>query len=199
MTARLRTLLVAVVLLCGAVGVMATTQTWLEVTLHGVAAKPLTVAGSAAVSVATPLSLAVLALGAVLAITGTIMRHVLGALAVIIAAVQGYLTAHVAFATPTSAVASTVTKSTGITGAQPVADLVAHITPTAWPFVALAAWIVLAAAGVAVLVTARRWPSSGRKYRMASGHRAAAGPLNAVDSWDGLSRGEDPTADGDPR
>lgn len=197
MNTRLRTLVVVAVLLCGGVGVMAATQTWLEVTLHGVESTPLAVTGSAAVSVATPLALAVLALGAVLAITGTAVRYVLGALAVIIAATQGYLTARVAFTAPTSAVASTVTKSTGITGSGPVADLVAHIAPTAWPFVALAAWIVLAAAGVVVLLTARRWPSSGRRYRMAAGRPATAGPLNAVDSWDGLSRGEDPTADED--
>lgn len=199
MTARARLLSVVVVVLCGALGVMSSTQTWLTVALTGAAAHDLTVSGAAAIPVLAPLSLAVLALGAALSIVGPVLRYVFGALAVVIAVAQGLLTAQVAFTHPVSAVARTVTDATGITGDESVAGLVATITPSAWPLVTLAVWIVLLAAGVFVLVTARRWSTSGRKYRTDVAARPATGPLDAVDSWDDLSRGEDPTGEADPR
>jgi hypothetical protein len=186
-------------MLCGAGGVLSSTQTWLHVTLTGPAADELTVAGAGAVPVLAPLSLAVLALGLALTIVGPVLRYVFGGIAVAAAVILGIITAAVAYELPVSAVARTVTDATGITGDAPVAHLVARITPTAWPTVTLALWIVLLAAGVFVLVTAHRWAVGGRKYRTDATDRSTTGPLDAVDSWDGLSRGEDPTAGGDRR
>ena len=74
-------------------------------------------------------------------------------------------------------------------------------------------------AGIAVLVTGTRWPTSSRRYRAArladadevAGHdagRRRAASDRAIDDWDELSRGDDPTAttptadatgDADPR
>jgi hypothetical protein len=197
-TARARLLSVLGMVLCGALGVMSSTQTWLHVQLAGSAAHDLVVSGAAALPVLAPLSLAVLALGAALSIVGVVLRYAFGGLALVIGAVQAVLTGHVVFAHPTSAVARTVTDATGITGSSAVADLVQSITATAWPVVTLVVWAVLCAVAVLVLFTARRWGSTGRKYRTDAAPRAA-GPLDAVDSWDDLSRGEDPTGEPDPR
>ncbi|WP_029144260.1 Trp biosynthesis-associated membrane protein [Microbacterium luticocti] len=199
MKARARLTSVVLTVLCGALGLMSSTQTWLHVRLTGAAAHDLTVTGAAAIPVLAPLSLAVLALGAALSIVGRALRYLFGAIALGIGVVQLVLSARVGFGHPISAVARTVTDATGIAGDDAVSGLVDTITGTAWPLVAVAVWAVLCAVAVFVLATAAHWGSSGRKYRTDAAPSAAAGPVDAIDSWDDLSRGEDPTADRDPR
>lgn len=195
--AHARLLSVLVTLACGALGVLASTQTWFTVDLAGAAAHSLSVPGSTAVPVLAPLSLAVLALGAALSIAGTVLRFVFGALEIVIAAVLIVTTWPVAATHPVGAVARVVTSATGIAGDASIAKLIAHEVATAWPYVTAALWVLLVLAGVFVLATARRWRSTGRRYRTdAAGPRTAAGPLDAVESWDDLSRGEDPTESG---
>ncbi|WP_022877501.1 Trp biosynthesis-associated membrane protein, partial [Microbacterium sp. B19] len=77
-----------------------------------------------------------------------------------------------------------------------IADLVSSMSLTPWPAVTLLAELLLAAAAIFTLVTARRWQgSAGRKYRTATDAPAdASRPHDAIDSWDDLSRGADPTA-----
>lgn len=197
MSHRTRTLAVVATLIAGAVGVVSATQTWLTVEVtsaHGI----LDIAGAAALPVLSPLSLATLALGLALAIVGPVLRYVFGALAAIIAIVLGIATGQVLTAPTTAHVASEVTSTTGITGDAGVAELVAGIGLTAWPAVALAAWVILLAAGVTTLVTGRSWRTTGRRYRTdahAEAHAPAASrPHDAIDDWDDLSRGSDPTA-----
>lgn len=198
MIRRARLLSVLAILAAGALGVIASTQVWLDVTLADGATEPLTVAGADAVALLTPLSLAALALGAALSIVGIVLRYAFGVLTVAIASVLLVLTWRVAAEQPIDAVTSAVTDATGITGTGAISELVVSITPTPWPAVALAAWIVMLAAGLFVLVTARRWGAGDRRYRTdgaaaQSGAGARSRPHDAIDSWDELSRGEDPT------
>jgi uncharacterized membrane protein (TIGR02234 family) len=196
---RARLIAVVAAVAAGAVGIISSTQTWLWVSLED-GGSALAVPGASAIAVLAPLSLAVLALGAALAIVGPVLRYVFGALAVAIAAVLAWLTAQVAFVHPISAVASTVTEATGISGEDAVTELVAQVEPTAWPFVTLAAWVLLLAAGVLTLITGHGWRGSARRYETdaaaatATSTGAASRPHDAIDSWDDLSRGEDPTA-----
>ncbi|MDQ1136677.1 putative membrane protein (TIGR02234 family) [Microbacterium sp. SORGH_AS 1204] len=193
---RARSTAVLGMLLAGAVGVIASTQTWIDVTLDDGAQQTLAVAGAEALPVLTPLSLAALALGAALSIVGPVLRYVFGVLGAMIAVLTGVGTAQVVFATPVSATAATVTDATGISGTDAVASLVTDLSLTPWPAVTLLAQVLLAAAAVFTLVTARRWTSgASRKYRTATEAGADTGrPHDAIDSWDDLSRGDDPTA-----
>jgi hypothetical protein len=199
MIRRARLTAVAAAVAVGALGVISSTQTWLWVLLQD-GSTALAVPGASAIAVLAPLSLAVLALGGALSIVGLVLRYIFGTLALAIAALLAWLTAQVAFVHPTSAVASTVTEATGISGEDAVGGLVAQIDSTAWPFVTLVGWILLLAAGVFTLVTAHRWHGSGRRYRMDAAAPATAAPAaasrphDAIDSWDDLSRGDDPTA-----
>lgn len=114
-----------------------------------------------------------------------------------IAAVLGVATAQIAFTAPVSATAATVTEATGISGLDAVADLVAGIALTPWPAITLVVQVLLAAAAVFTLVSARRWRTgAGRKYRTETDAAAdgTSRPHDAIDSWDDLSRGDDPTA-----
>lgn len=193
---RARSLTVVGMLLAGALGVISSTQTWIDVTLADGAQQTLAVPGSDAIPVLTPLSLAALALGAALSIIGPVLRYVLGVIALAIAATVGVGTAQILLTLPVSATAATVTDATGISGVDAVGDLVTSMALTPWPAVTLLAEILLAAAAIFTLVTARQWQgSAGRKYRTATDAPAdASRPHDAIDSWDDLSRGADPTA-----
>ncbi|HEX5858118.1 MAG TPA: Trp biosynthesis-associated membrane protein [Microbacterium sp.] len=194
---------VTAIVAVGALGIISSTQTWLTVSLREGSDAALLVPGAAALPVLAPLSLAVLALGGALSIVGLVLRFAFGALTVLIAGVLTWLTGVIVIQRPASAAASTVTEATGITGLGPVAELVDRVTATPWPVVTLVAWVVLLAAGVFVVATARTWKGTGRRYRRdavpaaeaasSDAPETAATPLDAIDSWDGLSRGEDPT------
>lgn len=206
MIRRARLIAVLITLTAGAIGVISATQTWLTVMLAGGAQQTIDVAGAEAVPVLAPLSLAVLALGAALSIVGLVLRIAFGVLTVLVALALAVPSTAVAVATPVSAVATAVTAATGIAGDDAIGVLVASITATPWPGVTLAACVILLIAGVFTLVTAAGWRGSGRRYRSdsdgapgakgeADAAAAASRPFDAVDSWDDLSRGGDPTAD----
>ena len=182
------------ILLCGALGLISSTQTWFDVVLVA-GGDALAVPGAQAVPVLAPLCLAVLALGAALTIVGRVLRYILGALTVLAGAALLWLTAPVAVQAPVSAVAPAVTTATGIAGLESVAELVASISATPWPGVTVAGAAVLLLTGILVLVTAHLWRRAGRRFATDAPHAASAAdaPLDAVDSWDDLSRGDDPT------
>jgi len=200
MTTRARLIAVAATVFAGALGIISSTQTWLTVVLADGGQHALAVPGAAAIPVLAPLSLAVLALGGALSIVGLVLRYIFGALTVVIAVVLGALTAQIVVAPPITAVAATVTTATGLTGTEAVSGIVAAISQTPWPAVTLVAWIVLLAAGLFTIATGRHWRGSGRKYATDAAPRAssiaggaASRPHDAIDSWDDLSRGDDPT------
>ncbi|HET8928965.1 MAG TPA: Trp biosynthesis-associated membrane protein [Microbacterium sp.] len=194
MIRRARLICVVVTLLTGALGLISSTQTWFEVALVD-GGDALAVPGADAIPVLAPLCLAVLALGAALTIVGTVLRYILGALTVLAGAVLLWLTVPVAFDPPVSAVASAVTTATGIAGLESVSALIASITATPWPGVTVLCAAVLALAGILTLVTAHAWRRPGRRFATDAAHDAPSAdePLDAVDSWDDLSRGDDPT------
>jgi uncharacterized membrane protein (TIGR02234 family) len=199
---RARTLSVLVLLIVGAVGVISSTQTWVQVLLADAAASEVSVPGATAVPVLAPLSLATLALGAALSIVGRALRIVFGAITVLIAVALVSLSVPVVVGPPVSAIGPSVTEITGIAGDGAVADLVSQTTVTPWPLVTAVLAVLLAVVGVFVVVTGARWRSGGRKYEAArrrAERRASEGPLDAIDSWDDLSRGDDPTTPDTPR
>ena len=196
MIRRARLLAVVLIVLAGAVGIISSTQTWITVTLTDGGQHELLVPGASAIPVLAPLSLAVLALGAALSIVGLVLRYVFGALTVVIAVILAVPTWQVAFDPQISHVASTVTEATGIIGAAALSVLVGSIWSSPWSIIAFVPWVVLLAAGLFTLATAHRWPRAGRRYSTEDAPigTAASRPHDAIDDWDGLSRGEDPTA-----
>ena len=188
-----RSISVSAFLLGGAIGIISSTQTWLTVQRADAGADIL-VPGASALPLLAPLSLAVLALGAALAITGRVLRIVFGVLAVAVSLLLGWSTLQLLVTDPVDAVASTVTEITGLAGDGAMDGVIAAIVPSAWPAIALAGWAILLLGALTVLVTGGGWKSGGRRYRTDAAARAAsAGPVDAVDSWDDLSRGTDPT------
>jgi len=188
------------ILIGSGIALLSWSRTWYAATLvDGAAAGSATtleVSGQAASPALSALALAGLALAGALTIAGPLIRVVLGVLA---AALGGciVLAASVAIADPVAAVSSAVAEATGVAGAESTAELVAVVVASPWPAAAVAAGVIMVLAGLMVVVTARGWPTS-RRYgggvRVAADPGAAAPASDrAVDAWDDLSRGDDPT------
>lgn len=190
LTRRAKSTSLLLILIAGAIGVLSSTQTWLTVT-RADGGEALDVAGNAALPVLAPLSLTALALCAAIALVGPVMRRVFAAIAVVVGALMLVMTARILFQHPLDAVGPALTKATGLAGDTALSALVDGITVTAWPWVALAGWILLLGGGGLALATAGRWRSGGRRY--ATTPAPHEGPVDAVESWDELSRGTDPT------
>ncbi|WCD92163.1 Trp biosynthesis-associated membrane protein [Microbacterium sp. nov. GSS16] len=193
MLRRARMLGVLAFLLAGGIGIISSTQVWATVQ-RADAGETLTVTGAVLYPLLAPLSLAVLALGAALSIAGPVLRHILAVLGAGAAFTLILGTAPLIGSAPIAAVAPAITEVTGLGGEESVREVVAAVTATPWPVIALLCWVVLGLASLFVLVTARRWPAGGRRYRSTTGSaQRSSGPLDAVDSWDELSHGTDPT------
>lgn len=171
------------------------TQTWLTVGLGAEAGHKgeIVVVGSVAAPALSALALAGLALVAALAIAGPVFRVVLGSLQAVIGACVAY-SAFAALVDPGAAAAAAITQATGVAGSSSVDALVEHTTLTAWPIVTLVLGILLALVGIAIVVTFRAWPGPSKKYQTVQFADADAdGEADPVITWDGLSRGDDPT------
>ncbi|WP_448810135.1 Trp biosynthesis-associated membrane protein [Agromyces bauzanensis] len=181
-------------------------QTWFELRLADAAAvgtgEVIAVPGSVASPALAALGLAGLALVAALAIAGPAIRILLGVLEVVLGGCV-LLAAWLTLDDPVRAVSPAVTDATGVAGSGPTAELVASVDATGWPIAAVIGGVLLVAAGVLVLATGTRWPTSSRRYRAArvvEADASAAGSADvrpasdrAIDDWDELSRGDDPT------
>ena len=179
MTAK-RAVLVATPL-AGALMVLAWSQTWWVIeSSDGLDSH---VAGSVPGGGVLAAGLATLAAAAALALAPSLLRYILG----VVVIGTGLVTVAVciaALADPVMASVVQISEETGISGDQSIVSMVTGVAVTAWPWVAVAAGILAALAGVAVILTAHRWPVSGSRYE-----RAPAEP----EAWDVLTEGDDPT------
>lgn len=180
-------------LLAGGIGIISSTQTWLTIQ-RADGGEPILVPGADALALLAPLSLAVLALGAALTIVGPVLRYIFATLALLAGGLLAWWTAEILTSAPEAAYAPTVTETTGLAGGTAVADVIDTITPSFWPALALIGWILLIVTGLFALLTAKRWKSGGKRFRTDTApHEDAEGTVDAIDSWDDLSRGTDPT------
>lgn len=171
-----------------------TTQTWITVTLDpdqvgqaGSAQTALEVQGSKAATTVTALALVALAGGLAAAIAGRIARWII--IAIIGLASAGIVgAAATVLADPLAAAQGSIAAATGVTGST------AEVSVTAFPAIAVAVGVLLALSAMLIIPAGRHWKSR-TKYdaRATGGAVATAGPVDEIDSWDRLSRGDDPT------
>ncbi|MDI3330962.1 MAG: Trp biosynthesis-associated membrane protein [Micrococcus sp.] len=188
----------------GTVVLGAGAQTWIQATgLTGLPGTVVTTSGNQAAAVVPAMALVGMASGIALSMARRVGRVVTAGLLLLAGVVTGWASVHAALS-PADAARAQVSAATGTT-----ADAGAYAV-TAWPWVTLAAGVLLAACGIAVLVAGRGWRDS-RRYDTratasgastaanaapgpaAGGAGAGAGPVDEIDAWDDLSRGEDPT------
>ncbi|WP_162621831.1 Trp biosynthesis-associated membrane protein [Microbacterium suaedae] len=195
-----RTASVVTLLGGSAIALISSTQTWATTEISGAIVSS---TGADAVPLLQPLSLAALASSLALALTGRVVRLVLAAAAAAIGALLVAFSVPVASAAPVSAIETAVTEHTGIAGSASVAELVDEVSAGPWAWAGVAGAVIVFAGGALALSTGARWARAGRRYESAVPRSLpGAGPLDAVDTWDDLSRGDDPTethADEPPR
>ena len=175
-----------------------TTQTWLTVHLdpsqlgQAVSGQDgLQVQGSKAATTVTALALVALAGGLAASIAGRIARWVITVI-ILLAAAGIVGAAAVVLADPLAASQGSIAAATGISGSSVKVDV------TAFPVLAVVAGAMLGL-GALVIVPAGRFWKSRTKYDAAvpgtapGSAGAQAGPPDDIDSWDRLSRGDDPT------
>lgn len=171
-----------------------TTQTWMTVTLDpnqvgqaGAAQSALDVQGSKAATAVTALALVALAGGLAAAIAGRIARWIITAI-IVLASAGIVAAAATVLADPLAAAQGAIAAATGITGSQ------AQVAVTAFPALAVVAGCLLAIAGLLIIPASRHWKTRTKYDAPAAGASAAtSGPVDEIDSWDRLSRGDDPT------
>ncbi|MEO7348292.1 MAG: Trp biosynthesis-associated membrane protein, partial [Terrimesophilobacter sp.] len=174
-------------------------QPWYSVTLTGqFAATPtLQVGGDVCAPAVAALALASAAGFAALAISGPFFRLVLAVLEIALGAGVAY-SAVLAVGSPNISVSSAVTAVTGLSGTDPVSQLIGTSSATVWPFITVVAGAILIFVGVFIVGTGRSWPGRGRRYEPVRFAPADDAKLSAndgaVSDWDELSGGSDPTS-----
>lgn len=184
--------LAAVVVSLAAFGT--TTQTWLTARFPGstVQTPDVGVPGSDAATAVTALALVALAAALAASIAGRVARIVIAVL--LAAAGIGIAAASIAvIADPPAAASAAIGEATGQIGGEAAVDM------TVFPYLAAVAGVLLLLAAVWLAVAGRSWAAS-KKYAPAAERKAdgmpadRAGSVDEIDSWDQLSRGQDPTA-----
>jgi uncharacterized membrane protein (TIGR02234 family) len=185
--ARKSTLVLATTILALAV-FGATTQTWIEVQLDptGASNSDLHVQGSKAATAVTALAVVALAGGLAASIAGKIARWIIAVL-VVLSAAGIILAAMTVLLDPLGAAQGAIAAATGVSGGQ------ADASATAFPVVAIVAGALLAVCAVALPLAGRHWTSRTKYDAGARGRKSTNEPVDEIDSWDSLSRGEDPT------
>jgi len=189
---RVKLLLIAAGALVAGLVLLAWTQPWFQVSL--VEGQALEVTGEVAAAGLSALALAALVLVGAISIAGVFFRFVLGALQALIG-VAVILSSTLALGNPIAASAPSISEATGITGAAPVVALVGSVSVTAWPWVALVAGVLQIVAAAGILITAKSWPGSSRRYQAARVTTEGGSP---IEDWDALTSGGDPTDDKRP-
>ncbi len=186
---RLRLISMVAIVVEAAFVSLAWSQTWFLLRLSGA---EYTVGGDIAGGALLPIALASLTLVLALALAGPVFRVILG----VLDALLGVCVVAVAvwsLSDPVRASLPVLVDATGLTGdEQAFLDEIASTVTTAWPYVGLAAGILMILTGVAIAVTSPAWPVSGAKY---SRTRAETADGTAINDWDALSEGDDPTDD----
>lgn len=190
---RIKLLLVVGGLLAAVLAMLAWTQTWVVAYTDSA---QLDIDGAAAAPALSALALAALALGGALTIAGPAFRIVLGLLEVLLG-ISVAISAFGAISQPANAAIADVSKLTGVAGDKSVLALITDASITVWPWLGVVAGVLFVIVGIGVLVTSARWPGPGRKYQAVRLEPVDGEPLSskdaAIDNWDELSRGSDPT------
>ncbi|WP_427174497.1 Trp biosynthesis-associated membrane protein [Arthrobacter sp. 92] len=174
-----------------------TTQTWLFVHLDpaqlGQAVSTqdgLQVQGSKAATTVTALALVALAGGLAASIAGRVSRWIITAIIVLASAGIAAAAATV-LANPLAAAQGSIASATGITGSS------VQVDASVFPALAVVSGLFLGLAALLIIPASRYWKTRTKYDAAAAGARGAsgqqAGPTDEIDSWDRLSRGDDPT------
>lgn len=168
-----------------------TTQPWLTVQLEpgqlgqGPGSE-LAVPGSKAATAVTALALVALAGGIAASIAGRVARWVISGL-IVLAAAGIVAAAATVMAEPLAAAQGAIAEATGVSGGS------AEVAVSVFPVLAVVAAVLLGLVALVLIPAGRFWTTRTRFDAKATPGAPASGPVDEIDTWDRLSRGDDPT------
>lgn len=179
-------------------GLIFTLQTWVvfrfsEVSLNGEGNAGLPVTGAELSQLSVALLLAILALTAVVGISGRRLRAILLALVVIVGSLT-LVTVTLALSSPIAASQTRLTEQTGLAGVETLSQQLTSVEITPLPYLTLGADAAVTLVALFGLAVHSRWTSSGRRYEVGRQEKIAAEKPDRIDDWDSLSQGDDPSA-----
>lgn len=187
-----RSMTVLVLLLGGAIALIGATQTWVTATgFEAAHVATIQLSGQEASPVITAMSLVTIAAGAALSIARKLGRWIIGVVAVLGALAIGWTTIHV-LVNPLEAAAMKIAETTGTTNMDNIAG---SLEVSFLPWLTLLGAVIALFGGIIALTFGSRWPvGKTKKYDVGDQKQPDYdGELDEIDTWDELSRGEDPT------
>jgi uncharacterized membrane protein (TIGR02234 family) len=168
-----------------------TTQTWIHVNLvqGQVQQANLNIAGSKAAVSVSALALVALAGSLASTIAGKIARIITGVL-MALSAIGIVAAALTVLVDPSNAAAGPVGAATGVVGQPSDASI------TVFPLIAVIAAVVLGVTAIMIIWFGRGWTQRSKYDTAPAGPGTPvddSAPLDEIDSWDRLTRGDDPT------
>lgn len=189
-----RSMTVLILLAGGVLALIGATQTWVTATGFDAAhIDHVQLSGQEASPVITAMALVTIAAGAALSIARNIGRWIIGIVAITAAATMGWATVNV-LTDPSGAVAFKIAETTGTTGQGGV--VAAAVDVSVLPWLTLTGAVIAIVGGLFTLIVGVRWPvGKTKKYDAVESphHNSPDGELDEIDTWDELTRGEDPT------
>ena len=190
-------MVLALVMVCAVVILISGSREWVSGSADNavLGASVLHGRGSEVAPGALAAALVGLASAVAVATSGTVVRFI-AACTALLAAVLCAAVVIAVLVDPGAALGDLAAAGTGRSG-----SVAANGRAGAWAWVALAAALVMGAAGLGAMVGARRWHGLSSRYdapvgKGSQGHTSDQEPAPGHDStWDQLSRGEDPTAE----
>jgi len=173
------------------------TQAWFVFSIsEGVAASDVTVAGTESRPLVSALAIGALAAIVAILLAGPVVR-ILILVATVVIGVAGLVTVVSATADPAVAALSSLSSVLGVVDTSAVAQAVTGISITPWPWVAALGFSLLFVFALFGIMSTRQWGNPTQRFNRPEIGTSSASHQNAEnadgDSWDSLSRGEDPT------
>lgn|SRR5699024_8564 len=187
-----RSVTVLILLFGGAIALIGSTQTWVTATgFEAAHISHVQLSGQEASPLITAMSLVTIAAGAALSIARSLGRWIIGIVTVLSAIAMGWASLSV-WSNPLTAVAPKVAETTGTTGME---DIAGNIDVSLLPWLTVLGALLVLIGGIITLIVGSRWPV-GKTKKYERSDQITVDPdtqLDEIDTWDELSRGEDPT------
>jgi len=192
-------LIILVVLVVGAlIALSAWTQVWFVFSItEGVALSDVSVAGTESRPLVSALALGALAAVAALLLAGRFVRTLILLTTAAIGLV-GLASVFSSIGNPVGSALGSLSSVMGVVDISTIAQSItrSHLTP--WPWVTAFGFSVVVIGAVLGIFSARRWSRPARRFTRpeitTNSAEVREGEMADGDSWDSLSRGEDPTS-----
>lgn len=153
------------------------------------------VTGADGIQSLMPVAIALLAIGVVLGIAGKVLRLVLGALTVVFGGWSSWSVWHATGSGNDGLLSFGSRKLAEVTGivTDDHSSLVVSADANAWPTVSLIVGILIACAGVLIMIFGWGWQRGGQRYESRQSRAYEDGGADRIADWDALSHGDDPS------